>query len=95
LPLVINSVIGLSQLSRIGTGGVQTNISGFDILKIKIPLLNAKIQKEIANKIIQSEHNRKLSKSLLEIAKQGVEMAIEKDENEAEKWIKNELKFLK
>ena len=33
---------------------------------------------------------KKLSKSLLEIAKRGVEMAIEKDEQEAGKWINSE-----
>lgn len=32
---------------------------------------------------------------MLEIAKRGVEMAIEKDEQEAEKWIENELKEVK
>ena len=32
-----------------------------------------------------------LSKSLLEIAKRGVEMAIEKNEEEAGKWINSEL----
>jgi hypothetical protein len=35
---------------------------------------------------------KKLSKSLLEIAKRSVEMAIEKDEQEAEKWIREQLK---
>ncbi len=34
---------------------------------------------------------KKLSKSLLEIAKRGVEIAIEKDEQEAEKWIEEAL----
>ena len=34
---------------------------------------------------------KKLSKRLLEIAKRGVEMAIEKNEKEAEKWIHQEL----
>jgi len=33
---------------------------------------------------------KKLSKSLLEIAKRGVEIAIEKDEQGAEKWINGE-----
>ncbi len=37
---------------------------------------------------------KKLSKSLLEIAKRSVEMAIEKDEQEAKKWIDNEMKKL-
>ncbi|MFZ6015260.1 MAG: restriction endonuclease subunit S [Patescibacteria group bacterium] len=95
LPLIINSPVGVQQLIRIGTGGVQTNISGFDILKIKVPCLNEQVQKDIAENIKQSEKSKKLSKSLLEIAKRGVEMAIEKDEEEAEKWIEEKLKEIK
>lgn len=48
-------------------------------------------QKEIKELVEKSFNYRKLSKSLLKIAKRGVEMAIEKDEQEAEKWIKEEI----
>ena len=37
LPLMINSIICQMQLEKIGTGGVQTNISASDISKILIP----------------------------------------------------------
>ena len=56
-----------------------------------IPILKGYKQKEIKELIEKSFSDRKLSKSLLEIAKRGVEMAIEKDEQEAEKWINSEL----
>ena len=77
LTLLINSVIGFSQLQRIGTGGVQTNISGNDIKKLKIPLISQKIQQQIAQKITQSHQLRTESKDLLELAKLKVEQAIE------------------
>ena len=51
-------------------------------------------QKEIKELVEKSFNDRKLSKSLLEIAKRGVEMAIEKDEQEAEKWINGEISKL-
>ncbi len=77
LTLLINSIIGLSQLQRIGTGGVQTNISSNDIKEIKIPLIKPQIQKEIAEKIKESHQLRKESKELLELAKHKVEQEIE------------------
>lgn len=60
LPLVINSLIGQYQLNRIGTGGVQTNISSPDIRKILIPKLNGKVQQSLSGKIKESfylKHN--------------------------------------
>ncbi|MFH1602259.1 MAG: hypothetical protein ABIB61_04885 [Candidatus Shapirobacteria bacterium] len=44
---------------------------------------------------LKMKETKKLSKSLLEIAKRGVEMAIEKDEQEAEKWIESEIQKLR
>ena len=87
LVLILNSILSKMQLDRIGTGGVQTNISSNDIKKIKIPLLNEKIQKDISNKINESFKFRKESKNLLEKAKKAVEIFIEKDEKEAEKYL--------
>lgn len=59
-----------------------------------MPKIDSKIQEEIKKKITEMYKAKKLSKFLLEIAKRGVEMAIEKDEQEAEKWIENEIKDL-
>lgn len=57
-----------------------------------IPVLPVDKQKKIAETVNESFCNRELSKQLLNIAKQGVEMAIEKDENTARKWIYGEVK---
>ena len=80
LTLLINSIIGSLQLDRIGTGGVQTNISSKDIFEILIPILDKKIQDEIAIKITNAHQARQESKRLLELAKSTVEHAIEHGE---------------
>ncbi len=48
LVLLLNSIIGSYQLERIGTGGVQTNISYKDIKNVLIPILPKPIQQKIA-----------------------------------------------
>ncbi|MDA3915531.1 MAG: restriction endonuclease subunit S [Deltaproteobacteria bacterium] len=90
LTLIINSNIGLQQLLKIGTGGVQTNISGNDIKKILIPILPEEKQTQIQKKITESFNLRKQSKQLLECAKKAVEIAIEQDEQKAIKWLKEQ-----
>lgn len=77
LPLIINSIIGKYQLERMGTGGVQTNISANDIKQIVIPNVEEKIQTQIADLIQQSDRLRQESQHLLEEAKFKVEQAIE------------------
>jgi hypothetical protein len=57
-----------------------------------VPILPLSVQKKIADKIDQSFSDREQSKRLLNIAKRGVEMSIEKDEKNAQHWIENELK---
>ncbi len=92
LPLVINSIIGQSQLERIGTGGVQTNISAMDIKEILIPIIDSKKQEEIAELVEESFKLKVESERLLEVAKRAVEMAIEIDEATAIKFIKDNTK---
>jgi len=76
LTLLLNTIVGKYQLERIGTGGVQTNISYKDIKKILIPELK-NIQQKIADLVRQSHEARKKAKELLEQAKRKVEELIE------------------
>jgi len=62
--------------------------------KIVFPKIDSNIQNQIKEKITEMYRTKKLSKSLLEIAKKGVEIAIEKNEKEAENWINSEIKKL-
>jgi type I restriction enzyme S subunit len=77
LTLLLNSIVGSYQLKRIGTGGVQTNISYKDIKDILIPELPKLTQQKIAELVKKSHEARKKAKELLEEAKQKVERLIE------------------
>ena len=78
LVLFLNSMAGSYQLRRIGTGGVQTNISYGDIKNILIPILPKSTQEKIAELVRKSHEARRKSKELLERAKRGVENLIER-----------------
>lgn len=91
LTLVLNSVIVQKQIERDAGGSIINHWRPDQVKATLIPILKEDKQKEIKELIEKSFSNRKLSKSLLEIAKRGVEMAIEKDEREAEKWIESEV----
>jgi restriction endonuclease S subunit len=92
LTLVLNSVIVQKQIERDAGGSIINHWRPDQVKATLIPVLKKDKQKEIKELIEKSFNNRVLSKSLLEIAKRGVEMAIEKDEQEAEKWIREQLK---
>ncbi len=77
LVLLLNSIFCKLQFERIGTGGVQTNISSNDILNILIPKINPATQEQIALKIQKSFTLRTKSKDLLQNAKMRLENAIE------------------
>lgn len=91
LTLVLNSVIVQKQIERDAGGSIINHWRPDQVEATLIPILKEDKQKEIKELIEKSFKDRKLSKSLLEIAKRGVEMAIEKDEQEAKKWIENKL----
>jgi hypothetical protein len=65
-----------------------------DILNLPFPLMPDKTQQDIKQKITEMYEAKALSKRLLDIAKRGVEMAIEKNEKVAQNWIDAELKKL-
>lgn len=94
LLVLLKTKVGQLQLKKGCKGTILTAIGKEELSKIVLPKIDSKTQEQIKEKIIEMYETKKLSKSLLEIAKRGVEMAIEKDEREAEKWIKNELKRL-
>lgn len=79
LVLLLNSIVGFYQLERIGTGGVQTNISYKDIKNILIPDLSKPTQRKIAELVRQSHEVRKKARDLLEEAKRKVEDMIEEN----------------
>lgn len=76
LVLLLNSIVGSYQLERIGTGGLQTNISHKDIKNILIPILSKPAQQKISELVQKSHEARKKAKELLEEAKHKVEELI-------------------
>lgn len=89
---VMNSIIGRLQTERLCAGSAQEELYPRDIEKFIIPFIKKTKQKKIAEKIQESFKLREQSKHLLESAKTAVEMAIEKDEKTALKWLKKETK---
>jgi type I restriction enzyme M protein len=90
LALVLNSPIVQKQIERDAGGSIINHWRPDQVKKTIIPIASIKKQAEIKKLIDISFKNRRLSKCLLNIAKRGVELAIEKSEAEAKKWIKEE-----
>lgn len=94
LTLVLNSFIVQKQIERDAGGSIINHWLVDQAKNTLIPILPVSVRKEISNKIDESFSNREQSKRLLEIAKRGVELAIEKTEKDAERWINAELEKL-
>lgn len=84
LLVFLNSKVGQALTRRNSRGLAQQYIYPYDTKQVIIPKLKINKQKEIESFILEGQKLYNLSKFLLEIAKKGVEMAIEKDEKEGE-----------
>jgi hypothetical protein len=94
LLVLLKTRVGQMQLKKGCKGTILTAIGKDKFSKIVFPKIDPEIQKVIKEKIVEMYSTKSLSKSLIEIAKSGVEIAIEKSEEEAGKWINNELEKL-
>lgn len=88
--LVLNSLIVQEQIERVSSGALIKHWLIDQINNTVIPKLEIEKQKEIVAKIQESFKCREQSKQLLEIAKRGVEIAIEQEEEIATTWINQE-----
>ncbi len=95
LQILFHSIVGKVYFEKEKTQTAQPKISDKDINNFILPLLKKEIIRKIEIYYFESQKTKNLSKFLLEIAKQGVEMAIKKNEKETKKWISDELKKLK
>jgi len=86
------SLVGQLQLKKGCSGTILTAIGDDEFKRIILPDIPVSIQSDIKKKITEMYNAKALSNRLLNIAKQGVEIAIEKDEKEAQDWIGMELK---
>lgn len=87
LTLVLNSIIVQMQSERDAGGSIIKHWKPSEIERVLIPIVDLELQTQITEKIKTSFKLKTESKQLLELAKQAVELAIEKDENEAIKLI--------
>jgi len=85
--ILFQSIIVQNQIEKKKAQTGQPKISDGEMKSIFIPLLPLEIQQKIASLVQQSHEARKKSKELLEIAKRAVEIAIEKNEEEALSYI--------
>lgn len=92
LLVLLKSPVGQLQLKKGCSGTILTAIGDDEFKRIILPDLSAGIQNDIQKKITEMYDAKALSNRLLDIAKRGVEMAIEKSEKEAIKWIDAEMK---
>lgn len=92
--IFFKSKTGQLQLKKGCSGTILTAIGSDEFNKILIPKIEQKVQDEIKEKINKMYLFKSQSKSLLEIAKKAVEMAIESNEEKATKWIDQELEKL-
>ncbi len=95
LTMYINSIAREWYLMRqIAQASVRQNTDLPTIKNLQVPKIGKGIQDKIASKIKESYRLKRNSKELLNIAKQGVEMAINTDEATAIKGINEEVKKL-
>jgi restriction endonuclease S subunit len=87
LVVLFKSAFMQNLLKQNCSGTILTAINKDDFLSIPIPLIRKEKQREIAILLQQSFMLKKQSESLLEAAKHAVEIAIEKDEETALKFL--------
>jgi restriction endonuclease S subunit len=94
LLVLLKSPVGQLQLKKGCSGTILTAISKDEFKRIVLPKIDLSVQKSIKINIDEMYNTKKRSLHLLEIAKRGVEMAIEMDEKTARNWMESEIKGL-
>jgi len=90
LTLVLNSILTGEQVNRDVGGSVILHWRPDQVKGVVVPILPKETQTQIAEKVTEAFILRKQSKHLLESAKRAVEIAIEKNERAAVKWLEKE-----
>ncbi|MFN6473944.1 MAG: N-6 DNA methylase [Nostoc sp. SerVER01] len=94
LTVFLNSQYGRQEIEKYSMTGNQTNFSPAKFREIQVPHFLDAFQK-IINELVEASYQKwEQSKQLLEIAKTGVERAIETDEAIATTWINQQLEAL-
>ncbi|MFN9615622.1 MAG: N-6 DNA methylase [Dolichospermum sp.] len=92
--LYFNTKPNRELMEKISGGSVQPLVTQTSIKSLPIPIFDFQFQQHINSKLLESFDLKQKSKQLLEIAKTGVEKAIETDEATATDWINQQLAIL-
>lgn len=90
LTLILNSLLVQEQINRDCGGSVILHWRPEQVKETLIPILPEKVQEKIQQKSAESHALYKQSKRLLNCAKRAVEIAIEKGEKKALRWMERE-----
>lgn len=90
LLIVFKSSLMFNLMKKGCSGTILTNIAKDELFKLPIPLIKKDIQDEIASCIKQSMEYTKQSETRLKHAVKSVEIAIEKGEDEALRFLNNQ-----
>ena len=91
LQVLLRTNIYKELLLKYNVGTSYPVIKDDDVLNLIIPIIDISIQNKIEEKIKKSFELKEESKQLLDLAKKAVEIAIEKDENEAVEFINEQI----
>jgi type I restriction enzyme M protein len=95
LALYLNFLVGKLQTEQANTGGIQTNLTIPVLESLLIAYPPLEIQQKFVDMVNQSYDAEDKSQQILEIAKTGVERAIETDEETATTWMNQQLEALR
>lgn len=87
LQVYLRSLVGKTLLEQPCKGTSYPTIDDIDVLSLPMPTISTKAQVKISELVIQSDKARREAKSLLEKAKQAVEIAIVENEERAIEFI--------
>ena len=91
LTLVLNSSVVQLQAERDAGGSIIQHWRVSEIEEVVIPVFSIEKQQAIAGLVQESFRLKTQSEALLEIAKRGVELAIETAEAQAQSWMQSQL----
>lgn len=90
--LYFNSQAVKELTNRMSRGSVQQRLNQETLRDLIVPYISEETQKEIDKKVVASFEQKEKSEKLMNDAKSAVEIAIEKNEADAIKWLEDKMK---
>lgn len=87
--VISKTIVLQSQLKKQCSGTILTSVPKESLKEFIIPILSLKTQQKIASSVKESHEARSKAKSLVDLAKRAIEIAIEKNEDEAMRFLYN------